>query len=57
MFGGAILFLLFAILYVVLKNKNHGHEKDDELDAYKRQLDRSDEQLRRKEISKETYDL
>ncbi len=56
-FGIAILFLLSAMVYVTLKNRKQNQEKDREFESYKRQMDRLEEQFRRKEISKNTYEL
>jgi hypothetical protein len=56
-FGFAIIFLLSAMAYVILKNTGKNQEKDDELETYKKQLNRLDEQFRREEISKNTYEL
>jgi uncharacterized membrane protein len=55
--GFAIIFLFSAMVYVTLKNRRKNQERDDELESYKKQLNRLDEQFRRKEISKNTYEL
>jgi hypothetical protein len=61
-FGVALTFLSFAIVYVTIKNRglNQGQnnkEKNIELIIYKKEIDRLEERLRRKEISKDDYEI
>jgi len=63
--GFALTFLAAAVLYVSLKNSRNqkrknlekeDQERDVELIIYKREMNRLEEQLKRKEISKDTYE-
>ena len=56
-FGIAIIFLLFAMIYVTIKNRGKNQENNKEFEAYNKQIERLDEQLKRKEISQNTYEL
>lgn len=55
--GFAIIFLLSSMVYVTLKNRRKNQQREDELETYKKQLNRLDEQLSREEISKNTYEI
>jgi 5-bromo-4-chloroindolyl phosphate hydrolysis protein len=55
--GFAIIFLLSSMVYVTLTNRRKNQEREDELETYKKQLNRLDEQLSREEISKNTYEI
>ncbi|MCU0850090.1 MAG: hypothetical protein MUC80_02290 [Candidatus Thermoplasmatota archaeon] len=55
--GFAIIFLLSSMVYVTLNNRRKNQEREDELETYKKQLNRLDEQLSREEISKNTYEI
>jgi 5-bromo-4-chloroindolyl phosphate hydrolysis protein len=55
------MFLTAAILYVLIKNRGRNQERtnqerDIEFVIYKKEIDRLEEQLRRKEISEDNYE-
>jgi len=64
--GFTLMFLTAAILYVSIKNRGRNQERtnqeranqerDIELVIYKKEIDRLEEQLRRKEISEDNYE-
>ena len=59
--GFTLMFLTAAILYVLIKNRGRNQERtnqerDIEFVIYKKEIDRLEEQLRRKEISKDNYE-
>jgi len=61
MLGVALIFLFAAILYVTIKNSGRDRERENkekgiELIIYKKEMDRLEEQLRRKKISKDDYE-
>jgi len=60
-YGVVIIILLAAILYVTIKNSGRDRERENkekgiELIIYKKEMDRLEEQLRRKKISKDDYE-
>jgi len=59
--GFTLMFLTAAILYVLIKNRGRNQERtnqerDIEFVIYKKEIDRLEEQLRRKEISEDNYE-
>jgi len=59
-FGAAFIFLSIAIIYVTIKNRGRNqqkdnHQKDIELIIYKKEKDRLEERLRKKELSWENF--
>ncbi len=45
MFGFALIFLVTAMVYVTLKNRNQNQEKNNELETYKKPIERLEEQV------------
>jgi len=66
MLGFTLMFLTAAILYVLIKNRGRNQERtnqesanqerDIEFVIYKKEIDRLEEQLKRKEISEDNYE-
>jgi 5-bromo-4-chloroindolyl phosphate hydrolysis protein len=60
-YGVVIIILLAAIVYVAIKNSGRDRERENrergiELVIYKKEMDRLEEKLRRKKISKDDYE-